>query len=146
MALQTSIRQWHNHSYSLLPANANLPAMPEVNRVGMDNPSTGRRSAPNHLAMPGTVGQGWILLHQRETAMWCTLSHHVTEKLRWSDCLIKYPVSGGLGIWRLLWTPGGRFLPLHNSCSPGLALTLCCSPLAFTASCHWDIWPGMFYS
>lgn len=43
-------------------------AKPDVNRAGMYSFSTEGRGAKNHMATPGTVGQGRIILPEKETA------------------------------------------------------------------------------
>lgn len=56
----------------------NLTAKPEVNRAGMCRPSTGGRGAINHTAVPGSKGQGRVIVRQRETAKLGTLILYAT--------------------------------------------------------------------
>lgn len=55
LALKVAIQFRHHYTYSLLPAKANLIAKSDVNRAELYSPSTGGKSAKNHMATPGTA-------------------------------------------------------------------------------------------
>lgn len=127
---------------------------------------------PKQISQPRlmSIGQGWIVLPQERgvpkitwpgLAPWDKDAYSFTKERQQNDELyhIMWQRNWGEAIawWNILWAADSvleDFFGLQVEDSfhfatavlRGLACTLCRSPLAFAASCHWDIWPGMFYS